>query len=217
MTAQDSPPPIIPPPVPAFDWGIVPKDALEAKQAEIRSNLHSEVYNSVLGRVVGEELKTRDLAEAKRLIELGKKSGIPAPPAELSVETKQIMEANVALEKSNTEMKASYSQTVMKEKLSNAYLTAGGRPSTEESKATEQAVTLMISEGMFEVDSSFELKAKSGITVSQAVDLWLKRNPHFAKLTPPPIVPPPPGTGTPTPNPIQKTAMDFFSNALKGH
>lgn len=208
---------VVPQPQPAqFDWNSVPKDALENKVAEIRHQQHDIAYNSALGRVVGES-KADSLEHLKQLVEAGRvalTTKDKPKPTEPNAEAIQLAAERDKVTAELTKVNTEYSQKVMKSELHNAFLTAGGRANSTESPIADQAVMLMVSEGIFEVDPAFNLKTKSGITIPQAVDLWIKRNPHFAKAAALPAGPQPPGQGTPPTNVGQSNAMAAISQWL---
>ncbi len=184
-------------PPPPDPFAAIPKDVLEARDARIRSETYQQQYPHLKGRVIG-ETGAENEEQLKAAVKFFKEHGGKPPekpkkpddqPSPEALQLKQMYdETQAKLENTNK----AYSQKILSSGLLTAYIEKGGLPNNGDAKTADQAVMLMLNEGIFEVDDQFNIRTKDGNPVNTSVELWLKRNSHYIKPVQQQQVPPAP-------------------------
>lgn len=192
--------------------------------AEVRDKLANYYGSAATGRIVNRDLKVADLAEAKELIDLGRKSkagspppsgGDPKPPAPVqSDDAKAILADKLALEAKLNQDRQAYAGKVMTAELKSLYLSQNGLEKLGDAEVWQQAIQLMLASGEFDVDADFNVVTKSGISAADKVALWMKKNPHYLKPAGTVTAPPAPGKD-PITGPKPSGLVDRYTQYLK--
>jgi len=173
-------------------------------------------YSEALGRFVDRDLGVKSIDEAKELIKYAKEhragtSTTATPPP--SNDLKILADEKASLEKRLNDERSSYRAKVLQEGLKSSYLELGGIPNSDELKPAEQAVKLLMISEEFEVDDSYNVVCKNGLTINQKMELWLKQNPHFKRAGIPESKGPNLGNKPPV-TPIPTDPMNVLNNFL---
>lgn len=127
----------------------------------------------------------------------------PAPNGQQTPQNQLTPEVQLALKEAE-EIKEKYAQQVAINKQQaltaaarNAFLTAGGRPNSDAYKTAEDdAINLMLAEGILSIDDDMKIVTRSGLPVEKTVAMWLDSKPVYKKpagTTPGAPIPPSPG------------------------
>lgn len=153
------------------------------------------------------QLGAASIDEAKALIEAGRANQQPQQPTDgdqpdkkklvPSKELQAIIDENQKLKETMSKQASINKKNTLKQALRGEYLKAGGRPNSESySSAEDDALNLMIQEGLADVDDELNVRTNDGVPLNIVVNTWLQSKPIFKKPEGAARGPKPPGRDT---------------------